>query len=106
SMDVLVRDGRIVAMSADVPAPGGAVVIDGTGRTLLPGLIDSHTHTFGEALSEALMFGVTTTLDMFTDAALARSARAQQEAGGATMRADLFSAGVLVTAPGGHGTEY
>jgi imidazolonepropionase-like amidohydrolase len=27
-------------------------------------------------------------------------------AGGANDRADLFSAGVLATAPGGHGTEY
>jgi imidazolonepropionase-like amidohydrolase len=52
------------------------------------------------------MFGVTTELDMFTDATLAQTMRAEQKAGKALGRADLFSAGILVTAPGGHGTEY
>src|ERR671913_74664 len=32
--------------------------------------------------------------------------RAGQNAGKADARADMFSAGILVTAPGGHGTEY
>jgi imidazolonepropionase-like amidohydrolase len=75
--------------------------------TLLPGLIDAHTHVFGDALEEALVFGVTTELDMFTEPRLAASLRAEQrQPGGAAGRADLFSAGVLATAPGGHGTEY
>jgi imidazolonepropionase-like amidohydrolase len=103
--DVLVRDGRIAALGRDLTAPG-VEVIDARGRTLLPGLIDAHTHAFGDALKEALVFGVTTSLDMFTEAGLARAYRAEQEAGTATDRADLFSAGTLVTAPGGHGTEY
>jgi hypothetical protein len=69
-------------------------------------LIDAHTHAFGDALHEALVFGVTTELDMFTDHTLAAMRRGEQEAGGADGRADLFSAGTLVTAPKGHGTEY
>ncbi len=52
------------------------------------------------------MFGVTTELDMFTDAHLAHTLRAEQAAGNVAGRADLFSAGTLITAPGGHGTEY
>jgi hypothetical protein len=52
------------------------------------------------------MFGVTTELDMFTDAKAASAARAEQAAGKANARADIFSAGTLVTAPKGHGTEY
>ncbi len=103
--DVLVERGLIARVGSNLSAPG-ARIIDARGKTLLPGLIDAHTHTFGAALEEAIVFGVTTTLDMFTDPALARAMRAEQRAGQANDRADLFSAGYLVTTPGGHGTEY
>ncbi len=104
--DVLVRDGRIAEIGPGLSAPANAQTIDATGKTLLPGLIDAHTHAWGEALREALAFGVTTELDMFTDAQLARTLRAEQRAGDVAERADLLSAGTLVTAPRGHGTEY
>ncbi|MEA2690778.1 MAG: hypothetical protein QOJ16_165, partial [Acidobacteriota bacterium] len=58
--DVLVLDGRIAAFGPEVKAPGDAVKIDGRGKTLLPGLIDSHTHIYPGALQQALAFGVTT----------------------------------------------
>jgi hypothetical protein len=58
---VLVRNGRIAAVGPQVQAPDGARVIDAWGKTLLPGLIDSHTNVFGpEVLRAALVFGVTT----------------------------------------------
>ena len=41
---VLVRDGLITKVSADEIVSGGAEVIDGQGLTLMPGLIDVHTH--------------------------------------------------------------
>jgi imidazolonepropionase-like amidohydrolase len=103
---VVVRDGKILSVGRDLAAPKGAAVIDGSGMTLLPGLIDAHTHVFGDALRQALVFGVTTELDMFTDQALARSIRTSQKRTGTLDAADMFSAGTLVTAPGGHGTEY
>lgn len=104
--EVLVEDGKIAAVGKRLRVPDGTEIVDGTGRTLLPGLIDAHTHSFGTALTDALMFGVTTNLDQFTDARMAASWRAEQAAGKAAHRADLFSAGILVTAPKGHGTEY
>jgi imidazolonepropionase-like amidohydrolase len=104
---VIVRDGVIAAVMAAAEIPAGATVIDGRGKTLLPGLIDAHTHTYApEHLRAAVMFGVTLELDMFTTPSFAAGQRAEQAAGKATGRADLLSAGTLVTAPGGHGTEY
>ncbi|MGB6821626.1 MAG: hypothetical protein WBE21_06075, partial [Candidatus Acidiferrales bacterium] len=41
---ILVRDGKIAAVGADVQAPADAKVIDGTGLYVMPGIIDCHTH--------------------------------------------------------------
>src|SRR5579864_8194475 len=65
--DVWVEDGKIKAVGANLKVPSSVKTIDGAGDTLLPGLIDSHTHAWGDALKAAEIFGVTTELDMFTD---------------------------------------
>jgi imidazolonepropionase-like amidohydrolase len=104
--DVLVRDGVVAAVGQGVEVTADVEAVDGAGKTLLPGLIDCHVHAFGAALVDALAFGVTTELDMFTAHAEASRLRAEQAAGKASGRADLFSAGTLVTAEGGHGTQF
>jgi imidazolonepropionase-like amidohydrolase len=42
---VLIRDGKIAAVGRDVQVPAGATVIDATGRFVMPGIIDAHSHT-------------------------------------------------------------
>jgi imidazolonepropionase-like amidohydrolase len=42
---VLIRDGRIVAIGRDVVLPAGTAVIDASGRFVLPGIVDAHSHT-------------------------------------------------------------
>jgi imidazolonepropionase-like amidohydrolase len=103
---VLVEHGRIARVAVSLAAPTGVTVVDGTGRTLLPGLIDSHTHTWATALRDAAALGVTTVLDMFTDPKTAADFRRLDGTPAGRETADFRSAGVLVTSPKGHGTEY
>lgn len=104
--DVLVSGERIVAVRAGLRAPTGATVIDGRGKTLLPGLIDAHIHAYGDATRTALVFGSTTVLDQFTEVKTASEVRSRQQRGELRDVADLYTAGTLVTSPKGHGTEY
>jgi len=41
---ILLRNGKIAAVGATVDAPADAVVIDGTGKYVTPGIIDDHSH--------------------------------------------------------------
>ena len=41
---IIVRDGLIADIGATVEMPAGARVVDLSGYTVLPGLIDAHTH--------------------------------------------------------------
>src|SRR5713226_9056909 len=41
---ILFKDGRIVAVGTNLQAPPDAVVVDGTGKYVTPGLIDDHSH--------------------------------------------------------------
>ncbi|MFT5144005.1 MAG: Tol biopolymer transport system component [Rhodothermales bacterium] len=80
--DVVVTDNRIVAIGprGEVDVPDGAEIIDVTGKTLIPGFVDTHYHpqwlvpevhsTQAWQFLTTLAFGVTTTRDpqtAFTD---------------------------------------
>jgi len=102
---VLFDDEKILDADFRGAAPKDARVISGAGRTLLPGLIDAHTHAF-TGLDLPLLFGVTTQVDMFTAVPLMQAVKRSMAAGQNAGRADLFSAGTLATAPNGHGTQF
>lgn len=63
---VLIEDGHIVSISeAPPPQTEGLATIDGHGLTLMPGLIDMHTHIFDRTdLVNYLTSGVTTVRNM------------------------------------------
>ncbi len=42
--DLLVRAGKVVAVGANLKAPAGTAVIDATGRHVMPGILDEHSH--------------------------------------------------------------
>ncbi len=100
---VVISSGAIQSVAADAVIPPGAQVIDGQGKTLLPGLIDAHVHIHGPLnLEEALVFGVTTELDMMSNPRMDASLHQREN----SQWADFRAAGILATVPGGHGTEY
>jgi imidazolonepropionase-like amidohydrolase len=109
--DVLVDDGKISGVASLIQAPSRAEVIDGHGKTLLPGLFDSHVHIGGGeiinlTLRKAVLFGVTTVVSLFDAGTTPREMHElfrQQPPG---ELADFLTAGVGVTIKGGHGTLY
>ncbi|WP_182261365.1 amidohydrolase family protein [Rhodococcus sp. UFZ-B548] len=91
--------GTIVELGDLVIARAHDDLIDGHGGTLVPGLIDSHVHLLPGAPAQALSFGVTTVLDMFSKPPLVQRAISEgHERGNAT----VFSSSIGATAPGGH----
>ncbi|HJS74387.1 MAG TPA: amidohydrolase, partial [Vicinamibacteria bacterium] len=49
---VLLRDGKIAAVGTDVSIPGDARVLDASGRFVMPGIIDAHSHIAAESINE------------------------------------------------------
>jgi len=42
--NIVVRNGKITAVGANAAIPAGVRVIDGTGKFVMPGIIDAHSH--------------------------------------------------------------
>lgn len=51
--DVLVQNGLITRIGQNLNAPRGVETIDGTGKYLLPGIIDAHSHLALVSINEA-----------------------------------------------------
>lgn len=99
SQPVIIKEDKIITIGG--PVPPEAQVVDGKGGMLLPGLIDAHTHSSVDSLRNALKFGVTTELEMmggFTQ-------KGRMHLRDLTDIADIRSAGMGLTAPGGHPDE-
>lgn len=122
---VLVKGGRIEAVyegAGPEPAAVKAEPLDGAGQTLLPGLIDTHVHlgspggiaatpeTYTPAVIlprelAAYLYSGVTAVRSAGDAVDMVLAERAEIAAGKHLGAELFVAGPLFTAPGGHGTE-
>ena len=116
--DVMVRDGKIDAIGAPGLQAPGLSEIDAKGKTLLPGLVDVHTHTGSSSsppwkiglpdlnrnLEGYLYAGVTTVLDL---GGLTPAVFSEREniASGKILGPRVYAAGPMFTAPRGHPTE-
>lgn len=123
---ILVKDNRIESVGAAVPIPAGAKVIDLSRMTVLPGLIDCHTHVAdGQAGPEPfdvlkktasqialesvpnaramLLSGFTTVRDVGTYRALNDVALRDAIAKGYVIGPRMYVAGAYITITGGAG---
>ena len=53
--DVLMRNGKIAAIGKNLTASSNARVIDGTGKFILPGIIDCHSHSMLDTINEGTL---------------------------------------------------
>jgi imidazolonepropionase-like amidohydrolase/ABC-type multidrug transport system permease subunit len=123
---VFVHDGKIAEVYQGAPPDPEQIkaeVIEGAGKTLLPGLIDVHVHlaasggidsTGGDGDFQLAMQHSTAAL-LYSGVTAARSVGDGLDASlklrksvdsGARLGANLFICGPMFTAEGGHGTEF
>ena len=117
---VLVRDGVIESVGPNVTAPPGAHVVDARGKTVMPGLIDCHTHIVASQLNLGLNANLPNALATLRavpilSGILMRGFTTVRDAGGAdwslceATRTDvvdgprIFPAGHALSQTGGHG---
>lgn len=127
NVNVLIDEGRIAAVGGDVPE--SAERLDGTGYTVLPGLIDAHVHISGDPAPGSAQYGAGSTSAALLALRTARFARLTLESGfttirdvgtnnrlifalrqaaaeGAIISPRIIASGQVITSTGGHGTEY
>ncbi len=110
---VLVVAGRITAVGprTEVKIPAGATTIDAVGKTVMPGLIDLHSHYAPDQaiakreFAAQLAFGVTTARSMGGDTAETMVALADVEFGRAP-GPRIYASGLGFTHPGGHPSQF
>jgi imidazolonepropionase-like amidohydrolase len=118
---VVIEGNRITAVGTTVQAPAGARVINGSGKFLMPGLIDAHIHLRGgrggnrpaaeqereaiRALHGYLYAGVTTVFDAGNRPDFIMGLRAKEQSG-AIVSPRIFATGGTVASPNGHGGPY
>ncbi|NZA27344.1 amidohydrolase family protein [Luteimonas sp. SJ-92] len=94
SADVLLRDGRIVAVTAAGGGGDADRIIDAGGRVLLPGLFDMHVHAGRWDGGLHLASGVTTVRDMGNDNATLQQLM-QEEREGTLLSPRVVAAGFI-----------
>lgn len=107
---VLVEDGRIAAIGAELAAPKGARVVNARGQALLPGLFDLHTHWTPNATPSELpqvanlymAAGVTTVSDFHEPP----EAYAPRRAWLASIAAPDVKFAARMSTPLGHGADW
>ncbi len=104
-VDVAISDGLIKEIGTKLSANGTATeMIDGSGKTLLPGLINAHVHAwFPGHLQQAAQAGVLTVMDMHGSAYAMEWLRGFADSTG---YAHYLSASSGATVPEGHGTQF
>lgn len=111
---VVIRGARIAEVGPSVTPPPGATVIDAAGKTLMPGIIDLHTHLpysavagisgdWPKSLKAYLVCGVTTAVDFGVYPEMFEPMRRLWDNG--TVAGPRLHLAARMSTPGGHGLE-
>ena len=117
--NLLILAGRVAGEPAAAPEDFQGTTLDASGKWVIPGLVDLHTHSYGNmapgnvfdapgtaVIAERMLAaGVTAFLDLFGGEDGLYALRERQRAGEAP-GADLFASLSCLTATKGHCTEY
>ncbi len=97
---IVIRGGRIEAVgpSLSVSIPRGAQRLDLTGKWVVPGLVDLHTHPAPWAFSRFVAWGVTTVRALHADSATASAVHEAANLGG-FVAPRVFSTGAAIDGP-------
>jgi len=53
--DILIENGKIARIGQHLAAPAGATIIDATGKSVTPGIVDVHSHSMVDAVNEGTL---------------------------------------------------
>jgi imidazolonepropionase-like amidohydrolase len=53
--DILIRNGKIAAVGQNLKASDRARVFDATGKYVMPGIVDAHSHSMSDAINEGTL---------------------------------------------------
>jgi imidazolonepropionase-like amidohydrolase len=124
NVTVVIEGARIKDVGVNVSVPAGARILDGTGKFMIPGMIDAHVHLRGgggrnssqpvtpeqereglRALHSYLYCGVTTVFDAGNRTDFIMGLRAKERAG-SIVSPRILATGGTVASPNGHGGPY
>jgi len=103
-VDIAVRNDRIIRISPRIKDLHSLNTIDGTGKYMIPGLINAHVHLWKITdLKAALQSGVFAVIDLHTSEGPDKEFRKLRDT---AEYAAYYSSGYAATVPKGHPTEF
>lgn len=102
-VDIAIRNGSIIKIAKNIKEYTGSETLDGTGKYIVPGLINAHVHLWDKNdLKTALHAGIFAVVDLHSSEGPDQSFRALRDSAG---YASYYSAGYAATVPKGHPTQ-
>lgn len=102
-VDIAIRNDSILHISPHIKDISSKETIDGTGKYIIPGLINSHVHLWSKTdLKAALQAGVFAVIDLHSSEGPDPEFRKLRDSSNYT---DYYSSGYAATVPKGHPTQ-
>lgn len=102
-VDIAIRNDSIIGISKNLKSYKGSETIDGSGKFMIPGLVNSHVHLWDKKdLKASLNAGVFAVIDLHSSEGPDSYFKSLRDS---IDYASYYSAGYAATVPGGHPTQ-